>query len=225
MQINLSNRLQALANQGLESYEHIWDCCCDHGLLGQYLMTCYPQARVHFVDQVAAIMEPLQSLLRRKFADLKWQTHCEDLNSLVLPEKQSKHLVIIAGVGGDLAVQFVERLLSNNPAVRIDFLLCPVRQNYWLRTQLGQHGLKSLHEEIIVDNGHYYELLHLSLQEGDKLSRTGNRMWNLGRPEHRHYLSRIIRHYQKMQQGKPDEAAPALRDYQRLEAGLMGAAT
>ena len=59
-----------LENQEINSqhYDHIWDCCCDHGLLGRSLLSAYasrPQlsATIHFVDVVRPLIQTWRSLI------------------------------------------------------------------------------------------------------------------------------------------------------------------
>lgn len=215
--MSLSPRLETLASLIEKEYDHIWDCCCDHGFLGRSLMDRYPNSVVHFVDQVDSIIRQLQEALSSS-CDLskRWQVYCMDLNDLILPNSKESHLVIIAGVGGDLIAQFVENILKNNPGQRIDFLLCPIRQIYWLRGCLNDLGLGVIDEKIVSDKGLFYELLYISTSSDRPLSKTGDRMWDFTLTEHQAYIEQILKHYQSMRKGRPEEAASALSDYQQL---------
>jgi len=46
-------------------YEHIWDCCCDHGLLGYALLSRLNAmnipCNIHFIDIVPPLMAELES--------------------------------------------------------------------------------------------------------------------------------------------------------------------
>ena len=48
-------------------YDHIWDCCCDHGLLGMLLLERSAARHVHFVDCVPSLMQALELRLQRFF--------------------------------------------------------------------------------------------------------------------------------------------------------------
>ncbi|HTG55937.1 MAG TPA: SAM-dependent methyltransferase, partial [Niabella sp.] len=48
-------------------YTHIWDCCCDHGLLGAALLSRQAAAHIHFVDIVPELMHELKNKLQRFF--------------------------------------------------------------------------------------------------------------------------------------------------------------
>lgn len=46
-------------------YTHIWDCCCDHGLLGAALLSRQAGSYIHFVDIVPELMSELKNKLQR----------------------------------------------------------------------------------------------------------------------------------------------------------------
>ena len=122
-----SKRLQLIADMVEEDYSHIWDCCCDHGLLGIEIMA-RQSGKVHFVDCERQLTDALQLKLETYTTDgSMWQVHREDVCQLVLPE-EPKQLVIIAGVGGDTCIEMVQSLLERHPNHCLDFMLCPVRQ-------------------------------------------------------------------------------------------------
>ncbi|WP_198595364.1 SAM-dependent methyltransferase, partial [Vibrio lentus] len=50
--MKLSNRLQTLHSLVSNDYQHIWDCCCDHGFLGVQLLSDNKAPLIHFVDIV-----------------------------------------------------------------------------------------------------------------------------------------------------------------------------
>ncbi|MDX2422429.1 MAG: SAM-dependent methyltransferase, partial [Amphritea sp.] len=48
--MKLSKRLTQIEQLVAPGYTHIWDCCCDHGLLGAALLARHSDAQIHFVD-------------------------------------------------------------------------------------------------------------------------------------------------------------------------------
>ena len=106
-------------------YDHIWDCCCDHGLLGAALLARSAAPSIHFVDIVPELMRELENKLHRFHpknaqSNSQWQTHCIDASSLPLQKFSGKHLVIIAGVGGDLMTDLVREIYQKNPTSNIN---------------------------------------------------------------------------------------------------------
>jgi tRNA (adenine22-N1)-methyltransferase len=82
------------------SYAVIWDCCCDHGLLGMSLLRDQCSGEVVFIDVLESQMANLAAALAQNFPQdqYSWQVRCEDLKKIVVPAIESQ-LFIIAGVG------------------------------------------------------------------------------------------------------------------------------
>lgn len=147
--MKLSKRIQAIAEMVNQEYQHIWDCCCDHGYLGFELLRRSPNTTVHFVDIVPKLTNKISHTLA-KFGDVQavsWQVHCLDVGDLPLAKHTGKHLIIIAGVGGDLALDLVKRIQDNHPHSELEFLPCPSPLHlarriarYELPTYLGATG-------------------------------------------------------------------------------------
>ena len=101
--LKLSNRLQEIEQMVTTQYNHIWDCCCDHGLLGCALLARQANENIlnniHFVDIVPEIMAQLDNKLHRFYSNLAWETHCQDVTKLPLAKYDGNQLIIIAGIG------------------------------------------------------------------------------------------------------------------------------
>ncbi|ATC96981.1 tRNA (adenine(22)-N(1))-methyltransferase [Pseudoalteromonas tunicata] len=200
--MKLSKRLELINQNISDNYDHIWDCCCDHGLLGAKLLTRNVSAHIHFVDLVPTILDKLTQQLIQFFpptdGKTQWSVHCLDAALLPLSQFQAKkHLVIIAGVGGELTAKLIQQITTANPTHDIEFLLCPVHHTYQLRTQLIKLGLNLIHEQIVTENKRFYELIHVSHRALAPLSHTGASMWHATKNEHLSYLKKLILHYQK----------------------------
>ncbi|HSC68256.1 MAG TPA: SAM-dependent methyltransferase, partial [Cellvibrio sp.] len=57
--LKLGKRLQQIELMVTANYDHIWDCCCDHGLLGAALLARKAAPHIHFVDIVPELMRKL----------------------------------------------------------------------------------------------------------------------------------------------------------------------
>ncbi|PKF54048.1 SAM-dependent methyltransferase [Alteromonadales bacterium alter-6D02] len=192
-------------------YPHIWDCCCDHGFLGIELLKqqhkkvgeSERQSNIHFVDIVPTIMTQLSEKLSRHFLHQPlWHVHCLDVASLPLSEYpvSERHLIIIAGVGGELTQWFVKAIVAQNPQHQLEFLLCPLRQHYQLRKTLSELDLRLVDEQLLQENKRFYEMIHVtSDQNYPEVSLVGNKMWHGSGAVGQAYLSRTLTHYQKQQ--------------------------
>lgn len=218
----ISKRLQKIDSMVIAHYQSIWDCCCDHGLLGFSLLKRKAAQNIHFVDIVPSLTSNIEQLLQQHFSSKEyaqhWQVHCIDVAKIPLTS-QNKQLVIIAGVGGELLTTFVEKIISkykqkylNDSTSWLEFILCPVHHNYQVRQTLIKHNFILLDECIVTENKRFYEIIHAKVQLSNKpakqecvssLSPVGDKMWDFSLGEHQQYLTKTIKHYQRISLAAP----------------------
>lgn len=221
--MKLAPRLQQIDQLVNRHYSSIWDCCCDHGLLGMQLLKRDVADRVHFVDVAESITDVLLSklatLTEQGSLPKHWQVHCQDVAQLVLPEAAEEadapHLVIIAGVGGDLLVELVRGIVEINLGKAVEFILCPVYHVYYVRQSLREMGFGLLKETLVTDNKRGYEILHVSLTAETVLTAVGA-MWDLTDNEHCAYLQQLLSHYQRIARNPQQSVDPIIQQYQQL---------
>ncbi len=235
--MKIGKRLTQIAAMVGPGYTHIWDCCCDHGLLGASLLSRHAAPFIHFVDIVPELMDELEIRLRRFYPEMAsppstsaspsaslsaWQLHCIDVTSLPLSHHDGKQLVIIAGVGGDLMVQLVSAIHRGNPDANIDFLLCPVHHQFTLRQQLIRLDLQLQQERLLEENRRFYEILLVStrtddMQHQSRVSAVGEQIWLAHSPEQAdtasRYRSKTLGHYQRVQQGRETDVQHIIEAY------------
>ena len=247
--MKLNKRLLALSEMVNQPYNVVWDCCCDHGLLGFKILANGLIKQVNFVDVVPELIDKLsQKLIKYSDqlpADSRWQTWCIDVAEITLdPNVKSgthcvssnydiseeiaydsvrpAHLIIISGVGGEMMIDILTRMMDRYSGHNIDFLLCPVQHTYKLRLTLIDLGFKLKQEQLIIENNRGYELILINQLQGEPLSLTGNKLW-LSKIAHEAYLDKLINHYQKISNGNKDElnvGRLALKDYLSLRNRL-----
>lgn len=218
----LSRRLHQINRMAKQHYNHIWDCCCDHGQLGMELLERGAADTIHFVDILEPLMLEIESQLSAQ-ASYKnhWQVHCLDVAKIPIAETDSSdsHLVIIAGVGGDLLIELVQKILTLNPDRNIEFILCPVYHQYKVRCTLIELGFKLKAEDLLREKKKFYEILHVDRHSGKPISPVGSMMWDFRRLEHRDYYQRMLEHYGRME--KQDscsiDSASVLQHYKNLK--------
>nr|VVV05620.1 hypothetical protein AW0309160_03103 [Aliivibrio wodanis] len=198
--MKLSSRLDTIKNKVTDHYDHIWDCCCDHGQLGVALLSSQPKSVIHFVDVVDELMVDLESQLQKHASAIQsqWQVHCMDVAKLPLI-KGKKNLIIIAGVGGDLLIELVRSIQTRNSDIELEFILCPVLHNYMVRCELIEMDFGLISETLLKENKRFYEVLHVSNQAAKSLTVIGSEMWDLSDGDHQEYLNKTISHYQRME--------------------------
>jgi tRNA (adenine22-N1)-methyltransferase len=210
--LKLGKRLKQIETMVAENYDHIWDCCCDHGLLGAALLVRQAAPYIHFVDIVPDLMSQLETKLRHFYPEKstshvhsQWQVHCMDVSALPLQKFSGKHLVIIAGVGGDLMAELVYAIHQKHTNTEIDFLLCPVHHQFTLRRQLIHLNLSLLAEALVVEKQRFYEVMLVSnrAHAPSSISPVGSVIWQATTPEQAKvaagYLSKTLAHYKRMQ--------------------------
>jgi tRNA (adenine22-N1)-methyltransferase len=219
--LKLSKRLQHIEQMVTADYTHIWDCCCDHGFLGASLLSRQSGQNIHFVDIVPELITAIESKLQEFFPHSisAWQTHCLDVAKLPLQEYQGKHLVIIAGIGGDLMIQFIDAIQQKHLDMRIDFLLCPVNQQFALRKKLIALKFSLKNEVLIKDNRRYYEVILVSSTSDThkEISPVGHDIWQSVSAEQasvvKQYLNKTLKHYKRVQQGSTVDIAHIISAY------------
>lgn len=225
--IKLGKRLQQIEAMVTEQYDHIWDCCCDHGLLGAALLARQAAPHIHFVDQVPGLMRELEHKLTQFYPAKaepcsNWKTHCIDVKTLPLQEFSGKHLVIIAGVGGDLMTELVAAIFQKNPTLDIDFLLCPVHHQFTLRQQLIQFDFSLKNETLTAENQRFYEILYVSTSHNPlaKIHPTGNLIWQGSTPEQckiaADYLEKTVAHFKRLQLNPNTDAQHIIDAYSAI---------
>ncbi len=215
--VKLGIRLSQLQSMLKQPYSIIWDCCCDHGLLGMSLIYQRLATKVVFVDILAHQMAQLEKELQQRFPqnDCSWQVLCEDVKAIEVPQVASQ-LFIIAGVGGDKTVEFIDSLSAAMHGLPFDLLICSVQGNYSVRKALIQHGFSLKEERIIFENKRFYEAIYVTNQSGVALSATGSSMWNWSDPRHHEYCQKILGHYQKKALADPQQYRAIAAKYELL---------
>ena len=208
--MKLNKRLFALSEMVNKPYDTVWDCCCDHGLLGYKILMRGLVKQVNFVDIVPNIIEQLNIKIMQYEhflpSGVKWRAICENVAELqLLEDKQAQinnntnpiQLVIISGVGGELMIEMLEGLLQRYSGENIDYLLCPVQNSYKLRSALLSFNFKLITEQLIIDNNRGYELLLVNQHAKNNITLTGKQLWKQ-KQNHKEYLEKLILHYQRI---------------------------
>ncbi|TVU66030.1 SAM-dependent methyltransferase [Vibrio atlanticus] len=221
--MKLSNRLQTLHSLVSNDYQHIWDCCCDHGFLGVQLLSDNKAPLIHFVDIVPSLMNELEGKLTRYFPQdnnveqheqSQWKVYCLDVAAIPLDKHAGRHLVIIAGVGGDLTQKLVDDIHCQHPDKAIDFLLCPVHQQFELRSHLNSLKFGLINEVLIEENRRYYEILLVRNNRHEnetsslltEVSNVGDKIWTPSCEQQKQvslqYKAKTLQHYLRIHQGQ-----------------------
>lgn len=212
------------------NYQDIWDCCCDHGLLGIELLKRKAANTIHFADISKPLTDKLAKQLQQFFSDEDyinhWQVHTLDVARIPLPKvkqgdtEKAEQLVIIAGVGGDLLIELVRSIIIENPNIPLEFILCPVHHNFKVRTELIKLHCSLINECIIKENSRFYEIIHVTTAGTNKAAlpiiNVGSLMWDFSNNEHSQYVQQLINHYSRMLKSPIIDAKPIVQAYKNL---------
>jgi tRNA (adenine22-N1)-methyltransferase len=227
--LKLGKRLSHIEALVTEHYEHVWDCCCDHGLLGAALLIREAASVIHFVDIVPELIQQVHSKLVRFFPEnsqlsfsSRWETHCINASELPIKDFNGKHLVIVAGIGGELMATIVANIYRRHSSTEIDFLLCPINEPYALRKNLIQLNFSLKNEILMVENKRFYEILLVSsAQKIDNfnlaISSVGSLIWQASSDEQAKnvaaYLTNTLAHFRRMLSNPNAGAQSIIDDY------------
>lgn len=226
--MKLSKRLSQIFNLVSKPYDDIWDCCCDHGLLGFKLLNNNVATTVHFVDRVPSIIDKVEYKLLNYYQSIEedksnkvpnWQVHTLDMACQSLPIKNNhQQLIVIAGIGGDLLVTLINKLMTDHGDKTLEFIICPVHHEYEVRAALTSWSMNLINEKIVFENKRFYQVLHVvyhpdssaidgtpiesSMTESPAietsiplLTLTGSTQWDFSNTLHQQYLDNLLTHY------------------------------
>jgi tRNA (adenine22-N1)-methyltransferase len=237
--LKLSKRLKQIETMVLPNYTHVWDCCCDHGFLGAALLSKGIAQTVHFVDIVPKLIEELEiklerfhphsidNLARTSAKNVLWKTHCIDVAQLPLSQYKGNHLVIIAGIGGDLMNEFIKSIHQNHKDLAIDFLLCPVHHQFSLRQNLISLNFSLQNEVLVEENKRFYEIMLVSSpntnkekNESQPIHSVGSSIWQSTSLQQsatvKQYLTKTLNHYERIQRKSTNDVQHIIDAYQTV---------
>ncbi|WNC67696.1 tRNA (adenine(22)-N(1))-methyltransferase TrmK [Thalassotalea nanhaiensis] len=222
-------RLTQINRMITNNYQNIWDCCCDHGLLGIELLKRKAANTIHFADISAPLIDKLELQLQKFFSDdgyvNHWQVHTIDVAKIPLrsgknnKQQKAEQLIIIAGVGGDLLIELVQSIIQANPHSALEFILCPVHHNYKVRAALNELNCRLINESIVKENNRFYEIIHITTSTNKTtlpISNVGSIMWDFSNDEHQQYLQQRINHYSRMLKSTNIDAQRIIDAYNKL---------
>jgi tRNA (adenine22-N1)-methyltransferase len=184
--MNIKGRLKYIY-ESIENieYTNIIDTCCDHGYLGSFLATKFLQSKIYLVDINAEIIKKL----KRKTFQENVEVLCEDAHQIDL--KKEKTLIIIAGVGGELAVKIIKGILKKNtfPSL-IDFIVVANNKGDLIRNAFNQLDFGCVKQGLIFEKKIGYELLYARYKSGEVFDLVGKEMFDVKNCEHKIFVEK-----------------------------------
>ena len=191
----LSKRLDYLASH-YQGEENVYDIGCDHGLLGLSFVTYSTVKKIYLIDpnpfSVDLIKESIDSYITEPV--------------LIYPLKQSgentkisspNSIVFIAGMGGKTIVEILSAWSEEDYKNASQIVVSAHRGQLEMREFLRHCEFNVLREGVVIESGHFYEVLSVSkVRPGPLVSLYGDDMWRMSESNQylRHQISYLKHH-------------------------------
>lgn len=169
----LSERLKSI-KEFHTNQRNIWDIGCDHGHLGLSFSTSNVDS-IHLVDPSRSVIETLINKLKDAYIT-KEKVFITESEGQKLTIDCHSNCIFIAGMGGKEIGEIILHLLPQlDSSSRI--VISPHRRILELRLLLKELPLSLIEETVVMDEGHFYQILCLSPEKGPKVSHYGESLW------------------------------------------------
>lgn len=203
----ISKRIIEIIGYIPKNTSELWDLCCDHGRIGEASLVHHSSiTTLHFVDIVESIMTKLR--IRIQSSDIPPGVnifyHSKSAKDIKI---QNPATLILAGIGGKQSIEILDEVINKckKKSLDLDIVLSAHDNMFELREYLYRSQYYLVREKLICDNGHFYEILHLSTAAGIKISLIGEQMWLNPGSHHRVYLAREIAYLELKTSHVPDD--------------------
>ncbi|OUR97915.1 hypothetical protein A9Q84_06890 [Halobacteriovorax marinus] len=201
MKTHLGRRLRDIFDLIESGYSEVWDTCCDHGLLGLAVIEENKSEKVHFVDQVPRIISSLKRKIKSLAVIPEASFELHVLNAEKIKVSNEKSLICICGVGGDVAIGIISELLNRNDLSQCDILISAQYHMFDLRKFLRDHGFLLKAEKLSFERSKGYELLLVSLSNGEDIDPIGSKLFDSKNSESFKYFRALASHYKRKSLG------------------------
>jgi tRNA (adenine22-N1)-methyltransferase len=178
----LSKRLSKALSY-IDKTKYFYDLCCDHGMLGMAVLENDLAEHVIFNDQVPHIIDNLKTSLSSYITkSIAFETKpCQKIKF------KPNSTICILGVGCNTIHKLLEAI-DNEQTLIISTHTRPLL----LRQKLQSLGLNLIKEDLICENGKYYEILKLTTYGDHSVPLIGNFKKSEG---YRKYLNDLAQYY------------------------------
>jgi tRNA (adenine22-N1)-methyltransferase len=189
--------------------ESIWDIGCDHGLLGLSFSDIETVKQINLVDPSEPVIDVLKKKIKDSYISItKVFIHHKEGQKLIIESKSN--CIFIAGMGGkEIGLILTHLIPQLDKTSRI--IISPHRKILELRSLLHTMPVSLLSEEVIEDDGQFYQIMSLRPGPGIKVSLYGDKLWET--VTGKKYLDHQIRHFEA-------HADPASRLYVTTLKGI-----
>lgn len=177
-----------------DSIEHVYDLCCDHGIIGMAISKTYPNLQVTFVDKVPSIINNLRNKLTAYITlENKFQILCKDATKLKV-NANNKNLFIVSGIGGELATDIFNNLYNQDKEAF--FIFCIHQKNEYLKEHLIEQKFQVIKSGLVIENNHGYEIMLVHPNMGENIIVFDCKTYDQNSINHKNYLINLKDYYE-----------------------------
>lgn len=162
--MELSVRLQAVADM-VSRGRRVADIGCDHGYVSIYLVRKKQCEKVIAMDVNPGPLERAQSNIRRFGLTDYIETRLSDGTNALKPGEADT--LLLSGVGARLTIRILEEGFARLGQFE-ELILQPQSEVYLLRDFLREQGYSIKDEEMVLDEGKFYQII--KAQPADKIA-------------------------------------------------------
>lgn len=162
MSVRLSKRMDCVAGM-VTPGGCVCDVGCDHGFVSIYLVQHRIAKKVLAMDVKEGPLERARSHIAAYGLDSQIETRLSDGLSMIT-ENDLVNTAVIAGMGGLLIEKIISQALERGLIIK-EYVLQP--QSGWdkLRSFLRRHDFQIICEDMIEEDGKYYQVLKVSAEK------------------------------------------------------------
>lgn len=198
---SLSLRLSSLRKH-YSHEKHVWDIGCDHGLLGLSFVQEEAVTEINLVDPSELVVNELKKKLLDSYITNSNNIKIHHKKGQELNISSNENCIFIAGMGGKEMGQIIRHLTGQLDKTS-RFIISPHKSILELRELLRELPLSLLNEEVIQDEGRFYQVICLvPSKDGEKVSLYGEGVWKgeAGERYRLHTLEYLKNHRDKASQ-------------------------
>ena len=145
---HISNRIREISSLARPKWP-TYDLCCDHGMIGLWILESKNSSSLTLVDCVHQIVQRLDEKIAKFGALLPIETQTKDAGKVTISEQQAN--VIIAGVGARKIIEILKSLYPDGFRDH-NLILNPAAPSKELETFLVENGLNFSQKKVTENN-------------------------------------------------------------------------
>ena len=158
----------------------MWDIGCDHGHLGLSLVSKASLRELHLVDPSHKVITDLKKIIDSYITKETFSINIHEKKGQDVRLNPQPKTIYIAGMGGEEIKEIIQALSTQLTSQDL-VVISPHRKILELRKYLRYSDFRLIEEEVLLENGQYYQILALTYGgEGEVVTSYGSSMFFKG---------------------------------------------